>query len=465
MAEVTPQIDDKTREQADAQTLADQTLADQTLAQQKSAATPKIFGPIAAKGKKGPAKESVNDPMAAARFSQMGPIGQFFVNMLLLLTQFIDPDNKSNNNLVGMISKAFGFEGDEKDPEHRQYRELRADIKNRGRNHVRDNSEFRLNNDAARDAIAAGAAVIARNAPVNPTERQSRVMSVLPDAAKSAGVSSDLAVGMWGYESSFGKNLRSNTGCEGDFQFTRTTLAETVSKKGTIIAANLNQKAQEFGKSADPALRARAADLQKQATVVETMHSQTKGMNGEQLKSYASKNKDAVDAIRNAPEASTYAGTQYMKMVADQMKLNPHNSKDYGLIYAGYNIGVGNALDIKNGRTASGWEVNANAGVAGKGSAAAQRSSYDRAIASRLSSAEGVKFSTMAENSLSGGTAYAKATPTGKTLSTIEPISASMKNVALASKPETPETATATPALRPRDPRDIALSGLMPTLS
>lgn len=470
MAENTPQAENKDREQLS--DVASPATEQQALTPQAEAPR-KVVAPITPKPKKDkPRDRDTETPM---KYQNMGPIGQFLVSMLLFLTQIVDPNNKSNDGLLGMISKAFGFEDD---ANHTQFRNLQNDIKTKGRNYVRDTKEYALNPSAAREALAAGSSIISRNAPVNPTERQSRVMAVLGDASKSAGVSSDLAVGMWGYESSFGRNLKSHTGCQGDFQFTRTTMTEVISKKGTVIAADLNEKAKEFAASSNPAQRTLAPDLQKQAELVLNIEAQTKGMNGDQLKSFANRNRSVIDSLSNTPEASTYAATHYMKMVSDQMKLNPHSQRDFGLIYAGYNIGVGNALDIKNGRTAQGWEVNANAGVAGKGSASAQRASYDRAIVSRLSSAEGQMFSQLAREDTRSGEMSREPSATDtirvakvevkerKGLDGTENISGKQKSAAVAETPapQAQTVAAATPAERPRRPAlEVAMGSMAPS--
>jgi hypothetical protein len=310
----------------------------------------------------------------------------FMVGMLMLLVGLIDPDAQKNASLVDLISKAFGF--DEKDPEHKEYRELRKDIADNGTAAARRKHDFsKLDGKAARDAISAGAPVIGQNAPApaDLSDRQRRVMSVMDDASKTAGVSPKLMVGLWGYESSFGKNLKSNTGSSGDFQFTRATMAETIRDNGTTMAARL-----------------RARGLNNEADMVENVQRQVRGMNGDQIKAFVAnaRHQGSIDELRNSSEISTYAAAFYSKTVARQMKLNAYEEKNFGLIYAGYNIGVGNALEIKNGKVARGWEVDANSGVAAKATASQQLESYNRAIGSRANSPKGQEFLAMlTENS------------------------------------------------------------------
>src|SRR5687768_16663090 len=91
------------------------------------------------------------------QYDALPPANKFMVNMLMLLTQLIDPDNQSNESMVGLISRAFGF--DPQDRNHKQYRELRQDIQTRGRDAAREGRDFsKLDHHIARDAISAGTA-------------------------------------------------------------------------------------------------------------------------------------------------------------------------------------------------------------------------------------------------------------------------------------------------------------------
>lgn len=318
------------------------------------------------------------------RFDQLGGLGQFLVNFLMLLTQLVDPDKKSNGNMVNLISKAFGFESPD------EYRNLRNDIRKRGREAARDDHDYsRLNARAAAKAVSKGASMISDQAPQDPTERQQRVTSVLADASKTAGVSSKFLVGLWGFESSFGKGLKSNTGCQGDFQFTRSTMAEVIGNKGLTIASKLREQAST---EKDEKVK---TSLNNQADVVSMLHDglsrNGKAVSKDQIDKFLHdpSNKKLVDALRNSPETSTYAAAFYSRTIADDLRVDPTNEKSFGLMYAGYNVGTGNAQKMKNGQVATGWEVDANKGVAGKGTARAQLASYQDAIESRAESRQG----------------------------------------------------------------------------
>ena len=307
-------------------------------------------------------------PANPAGYEDQSVGNKFLVNLMLMLIQLINPDNKSNGNLMGFISKAFGMEDDS---EHTLFRQLKArTATSEGREQFRKNNDYtNFDAGAAKQAMRQGADLLSKNGPQNPDERQTRVMSVMDDAAKSAGISSKLMIGVWGYESTWGTKLKSPTGCLGDFQFSRATMVEVMSKDGPKIAERL-----------------RANGKAEQAEMVEAVHLQTKGMSGQQMKNFGSNNKAAVDALRMDPEISTYAAAHHLKSVSKQLRVDPNRTENFGLVYAGYNIGVGHALTIKNGGRASGWEVDANAGVANRGNQAA---SYQNAMMSRINGATG----------------------------------------------------------------------------
>src|SRR5688500_6416907 len=129
-------------------------------------------------------------------------------------------------------------------------------------------------------------------------ERQSRVMAVMGDASKTAEIPPQLMVAIWSKESSFGKNLKSKTGSLGDFQFTRTTMTETLSHHGGVIARRLNKQAEKLEKSVDPKKRVRVQDIRDQARMVRQVHKATEGMNGKQIRNYAAANSKKIDYLR-----------------------------------------------------------------------------------------------------------------------------------------------------------------------
>ena len=294
-------------------------------------------------------------------YNNLGGMDQFFANFLVLLTQAFDPskaDGDFSKGFMGLLMKAFGFENET------DLQDLHDDIQKNGRDAARDKVDFgKMDRSAASRAIAEGAELLVQRAPKNPSERQTRVINSIGDAADTAGVSKEFMVGLWGFESSYGQNRKSNTGCLGDFQFTRLTMVDTLAKDGDKIVARLQ-----------------ARGLTNEAKLVQDMHNQTKAMTPAQIRQFAKSNTEVVDALRDNSEISTYAAAFHTRSVADQLKIDARQKSNFGLMYAGYNIGVDNARKIMNGQKAEGWEVTANAGVAQKGSAAEQANSYQRAI-------------------------------------------------------------------------------------
>ncbi len=126
--------------------------------QARAAATEQIFRPMTRPGARQTRPGTA--PSSPLHFDQMGGFGRFLVNMLLLLTSFLDPDKASNKTLIDTISKAFGFEGNTEERQQ-QYRDLRSDLQTRGRDEVRRERDFsKLNSSAAREALREGSAVI-----------------------------------------------------------------------------------------------------------------------------------------------------------------------------------------------------------------------------------------------------------------------------------------------------------------
>lgn len=101
-------------------------------------------------------------PASPANYKDQNLIGQLLINLMMMLTGALDPDNKNNNGLIGMISKAFGFEDD---ANHTQFRNLRDDVRTRGRESVRDGMDFsRFDRSAALAAAREGQPLLAKNA-------------------------------------------------------------------------------------------------------------------------------------------------------------------------------------------------------------------------------------------------------------------------------------------------------------
>lgn len=106
-----------------------------------------------------PFAQAAEKPANPAGYEQQGLLNQFLINIMLLLTGILDPDNKANGGLIGMISKAFGFENND------SFRQLQQDLKSNGRDSVRSNMDFsRFDSDAALAAAREGQPLVAKNA-------------------------------------------------------------------------------------------------------------------------------------------------------------------------------------------------------------------------------------------------------------------------------------------------------------
>lgn len=172
-------------------------------------------------------------------------------------------------------------------------------------------------------------------------DRRRAVMSVLDDAAHSAGIPRDLLGGIWGKESSYGKSLTSPTGCEGDFQFLSSTWVNMIRDDGAKIAARL-----------------RATGHADEAAAVENYQ---KG-----LRNHTIRRDDAgLLALRDDPYISTYAAAYLIKDTARAVHADPHNKAQWGDIYAGYNVGPTAARQLR-GKLADVENCKEHLGVAAK---------------------------------------------------------------------------------------------------
>lgn len=236
----------------------------------------------------------------------------------------------------------------------------------------------------ARAVVQDGGVITPQSLPNDLTDRQARVMSVLPDAAAASGVAPELLVGMWGRESEFSTHttMTSPTGVKGDFQVSRVAVVETLAKNGSEIAERLD-----------------AQGLKKQADKIEKIHDKAKDMDGPEIRSYARDNGKLIDSLRaEAPEAATYTAAFYSKDIAQKLDVDPAEPDSFPIVYAGYNIGPGNAQKLQDGKAASGWEVDANKGIAGNKSADKQISSYEKAIEKKLEDPTGQKMLSIIED-------------------------------------------------------------------
>lgn len=145
-------------------------------------------------------------------------------------------------------------------------------------------------------------------------ERQDTVNAHIHNAAAIAGISPELLQGVWGIETHFGTHstLVSASGCSGDFQFTQTTFNEMIQEHGNDIARHVS----------DPDI---ANALRSGNWRIET---------------------EWGSDLRFHPEVATYAAAFYLDEVADIVGVDAHNPENFGTIFAGYNIGPGNAARL-----------------------------------------------------------------------------------------------------------------------
>lgn len=187
-----------------------------------------------------------------------------------------------------------------------------------GHTTLTDNINRQYHTDNSR-ALIEGLGKPASLGKISTGERQRAVNGVLDNAAKTAGISPDLLGGVWGIESRFGthKTLVSNTGCSGDFQFTKDTFKSMIRKHGDDIAA-------AAGDRLSPDIK---AALRSGKWNMDT--------------------KWGSD-LRFHPVVATYASAFYLREVAGTLKVDPKTQNNFGLIFAGYNVGPGNADHLRD---------------------------------------------------------------------------------------------------------------------
>ncbi len=299
---------------------------------------------------------------------------EFLNNFLLFLARFFNPDALDNNEAdaeaTEQVSDALGFDPAE---DHRDYRDWNRRQRETGWENPQAGLPDKkpdparttaiLTNPAIPAAAATAAAATIRGSYGTMTGQQQRTVAALSDAARVTGVSSDFLVGLWGYESNFGKKTLSPTGCRGDFQFTRATMREVMQNHGAEIASLL--KDQRMYQQADLVIRSGGG----------------RGTNAQ------------IDALRDSPEVSAYAAAFYIKDVSKRLGLDPQQQKNWGYMYASYNIGEGNARKLMAGQLATGREVDVQAGtLRGHNTAASQTAAYEKAIIQASESPTGLSL-------------------------------------------------------------------------
>ena len=153
-------------------------------------------------------------------------------------------------------------------------------------------------------------------------ERQKQVMSIMKDAASTAGVSAGMMQGIWGVESHFGRSLTSPTGCKGDWQFTQGSFAGEIKTHGDEIANRLLAT----GNSNEASMVKHYADGLRNGSI--------------------NAHDNSLQDLRNNAKVSTYAAAFLMKDNAQQIGVDAQQQSSWGLIYASYNIGAGNARKL-----------------------------------------------------------------------------------------------------------------------
>lgn len=94
-------------------------------------------------------------------YDQQNFFVKFLINILMMLTGKLDADNKGNNSLIGLISKAFGMNDD---ADHTEFRQLQGDLKTRGRETVRRERDYsRFDTGAAVAAVKMGEPILGKN--------------------------------------------------------------------------------------------------------------------------------------------------------------------------------------------------------------------------------------------------------------------------------------------------------------
>lgn len=168
-------------------------------------------------------------------------------------------------------------------------------------------------------ALIEGLGAPARIGEVTVGDRQQAVNANIQQAAHVAGISPELLGGVWGIESRFGTHntLVSSTGCAGDFQFSRGTFRDMIEKHGARIA-------ELAGDQISPEVRdaLRAGNWRVQT--------------------------EWGSDLRFHPAVSTYASAFYLREVADGLGVDPKNQQNFGVIFAGYNVGPGNADRLRD---------------------------------------------------------------------------------------------------------------------
>lgn len=150
---------------------------------------------------------------------------------------------------------------------------------------------------------------------ISPDARQQAVLDTYEHAAEVAGISPILMRGVWGIESAYGTHptLVSHGNARGDWQFLDGTFNEVIARHGDLIAELAGDSITEQEAAA---LRAGNREIS---------------------------NAEWGATLQFHPVVSTYAAALYLRQNADYIGVDPQDPNNFGIIYAGYNSGMGNA--------------------------------------------------------------------------------------------------------------------------
>lgn len=165
-------------------------------------------------------------------------------------------------------------------------------------------------------------------------DRRRLVEPVMNTASELTGINKKILGGVWKTESGCGEKIVSASNCMGSWQFNQRTFASTLGQHGKEVAAQL-----------------RVQGLDNLASQVEKYSENMK----EAVKNgriWGGKNTDPgvfdekMQALRMDPRVSTLLAANLHKDNARILHLDPNNPANAGILYAAYNLGVGNVKKL-----------------------------------------------------------------------------------------------------------------------
>lgn len=156
--------------------------------------------------------------------------------------------------------------------------------------------------------------------------RQSIVLQTMPLAAAAAGVPLAFMQGLWGRESSFGKNRRSESHCFGDWQFEKKTFSGLHRNHGVEIPQRIESDGFDE----------KARTLRQSAFSRGSFNYDPEDPNHIQFQ-----------RLRDDPLISTYSAAYLLREKSRSLGIgNIQDPKNWGKLYAAYNIGESQAGDL-----------------------------------------------------------------------------------------------------------------------